>query len=63
MFHPVTDALYITDHGPNDNDEVNRIEMGRNYGWPSVRGFCDNDVLSSEQAFCSANSVAEPLAA
>ena len=63
VFHPVTGLLYSTEHGPQDNDEVNRIQMGRNYGWPSVRGFCDNDVLSGEQAFCQANNIAEPLAA
>ncbi len=63
VFHPVTRMLYSTEHGPLDNDEVNRIEMGRNYGWPDVRGFCDNDVLPGEQAFCQANNVVEPLRA
>ena len=62
VFHPVTRLLYSTEHGPQDNDEVNQILAGRNYGWPDVRGFCDNDVLSTEQAFCLANNVAEPLA-
>lgn len=51
-------ALYSTEHGPGDNDEVNRIEAGRNYGWPNVRGRCD----SGETAFCQANNVMEPLA-
>src|SRR5215212_8570266 len=37
-------TLYETEHGPNDNDEVNRIESGRNYGWPEVHGRCDNDI-------------------
>jgi glucose/arabinose dehydrogenase len=55
-------SLYITEHGPSDNDEVNRIEAGRNYGWPAVRGRCDGDAGSAEVAFCSANSVAEPMA-
>jgi glucose/arabinose dehydrogenase len=55
-------ALYITEHGPSDNDEVNRIEAGRNYGWPAVHGRCDGDIGSAETAFCSANAVAEPLA-
>lgn len=61
-FQPGTGQLYITEHGPDDNDEVNRIEAGRNYGWPNVRGFCDGDV-PGEQAFCQANHVAEPVAA
>lgn len=55
-------ALYITEHGSSDNDEVNRIESGRNYGWPMVRGRCDGDAGAAEVSFCSANSVAEPLA-
>jgi glucose/arabinose dehydrogenase len=55
-------SLYITEHGPSDNDEVNRIEAGRNYGWPSVHGRCDGDIGGAELSFCSANAVAEPLA-
>jgi glucose/arabinose dehydrogenase len=62
VFQPVTGVLYETEHGPSDNDEVNRVVAGRNYGWPDVHGFCDNrDGLSGETAFCTANSVAEPL--
>lgn len=59
-FHPESGAFFVTEHGPADNDEVNRIEAGRNYGWPNVRGFCDR---AEEQDFCQRNSVAEPLAA
>ncbi len=55
-------SLYVTEHGPSDNDEVNRIEAGRNYGWPTVHGKCDGDIGMAELSFCSANSVAEPLA-
>lgn len=55
-------ALYATEHGPSDNDEVNRIEGGRNYGWPDVRGMCDGDAGPNERAFCTANNVVEPLA-
>ena len=63
VFHPATGLLYSTEHGPLDNDEVNLILPGRNYGWPGARGFCDNDVLSGETAFCTSNNVVEPLAA
>ena len=61
VFHPTTGVLYSTEHGPGDNDEVNVILAGRNYGWPTVHGLCDDDI-GSERAFCQANNVAEPLA-
>jgi glucose/arabinose dehydrogenase len=62
VFHPVTGVLYETEHGPGDNDEVNIIRSGGNYGWPDVHGFCDDDV-GSERGFCQRNNVIEPLVA
>ncbi len=50
--------MYSSEHGPNNDDELNLIEMGRNYGWPDVHGFCD---LASEYDFCYENQVKEPL--
>ncbi len=52
--------LYSSEHGPNSDDEINIIEKGRNYGWPNVLGFCD---AGTEQTFCTANNVREPLKA
>ena len=60
VFQPGTGVLYSAEHGPNSDDEVNRIERGRNYGWPEVAGFCDN---AQELRFCAANNVVEPLQA
>lgn len=37
-WHPVTGDLWATEHGATGNDEVNRIEGGRNYGWPEIEG-------------------------
>jgi aldose sugar dehydrogenase len=34
--HPVTGELWETEHGPRGGDELNRIEPGRNYGWPVI---------------------------
>lgn len=32
--HPVTGELWASEHGPQGGDEVNRVQGGRNYGWP-----------------------------
>jgi glucose/arabinose dehydrogenase len=32
-FDPSTGIIWETDNGPSCNDEINRIEPGRNYGW------------------------------
>jgi glucose/arabinose dehydrogenase len=60
VFHPSTGVLYETEHGPSDNDEINIIRRGGNYGWPNVHGRCDDD-NSGERAFCKAHDVIEPL--
>lgn len=49
-FHPETNALWSTEHGPSEEqgccmDEVNRIEAGGNYGWPIIRGSEEQDGL------------------
>lgn len=35
-FHPVTGDLWETEFGPRGGDELNRIEAGKNYGWPTI---------------------------
>jgi glucose/arabinose dehydrogenase len=30
--------LWATEHGPRGHDEINRIEPGKNYGWPAIQG-------------------------
>jgi PQQ-dependent dehydrogenase (s-GDH family) len=34
--------LYASEHGQDTDDEVNRIEAGRNYGWPLIAGYKDD---------------------
>jgi glucose/arabinose dehydrogenase len=34
--------LYGSDHGPTANDEINLIQAGKNYGWPTCIGRCGN---------------------
>ncbi len=35
-FDRVSGGLYEAEHGPLGGDEVNRIEAGKNYGWPTI---------------------------
>ena len=35
---PGTGEVYTAEHGPSNNDEVNRIEAGANYGWDPAQG-------------------------
>lgn len=56
----VGDRIYLSDHGPASDDEVNLILKGRNYGWPNVMGWCDDP---DEQQFCQEHQVVEPMAA
>jgi glucose/arabinose dehydrogenase len=40
-FHAHTGHLWETENGPADNDEINRVVAGGNYGWPTVRGIAN----------------------
>lgn len=51
--------FYSSEHGPANDDELNILEKGRNYGWPDVHGYCD----AHEQAFCNDSNVVEPIMA
>ena len=41
-FHPVTHKPYVSEHGPDRNDEINRLLAGKNYGWPVVSGVAND---------------------
>jgi glucose/arabinose dehydrogenase len=34
--HPETGDIWVTEHGPQGGDELNRILPGLNYGWPVI---------------------------
>lgn len=36
-FEPGTGAVFEVEHGENDDDEINLLRPGANYGWPIVR--------------------------
>jgi PQQ-dependent dehydrogenase (s-GDH family) len=54
----VGNRLFSSEHGPSSDDEINIIEKGRNYGWPTVKGKCNE---TGESAFCNQNNVAESI--
>jgi PQQ-dependent dehydrogenase (s-GDH family) len=65
-----TDILYSSEHGPFSDDEINVIQVGRNYGWPQVAGYCDGNyngmtiggfAVINEQNNCAALNAKEPL--
>jgi PQQ-dependent dehydrogenase (s-GDH family) len=47
--------LYSDEHGPNTDDEVNRIVAGDNYGWPRVAGFLDDQAYD----YCNWSAAAD----
>ena len=49
-----TGRLFSSEQGPKSDDELNRIEAGKNYGWPHVAGFKD------DKAYVYANWSAAP---
>ena len=34
--HPETGDVWLTEHGPQGGDELNRVQAGKNYGWPVI---------------------------
>ena len=62
--------LYSSEHGPYSDDEINIIEASRNYGWPQVSGFCDDNyngrtiggfAVADESNNCAALNAKEPI--
>ncbi|MBI4338240.1 MAG: PQQ-dependent sugar dehydrogenase [Chloroflexi bacterium] len=41
-FHPQTGRPYITENGPNVDDELNLLRPGGNYGWPRFTGVAND---------------------
>lgn len=52
--------IYISEHGPNNDDEINILRKDRNYGWPIVEGYCDSP---TENNYCNSMDITEPIKA
>src|SRR5262249_1820138 len=50
-WHPVTRDLWETEHGNVGNDEVNVIDAGHNYGWPTIEGSTTRTGMETPMAF------------
>ncbi|MEV6495562.1 PQQ-dependent sugar dehydrogenase, partial [Actinoplanes sp. NPDC051633] len=55
--------MYATEFGQNRLDEVNKIEKGKNYGWPQVEGDERNDPRFQKPVVTWATSEASPSGA
>jgi glucose/arabinose dehydrogenase len=56
-FHPTTGRVYVVEHGPEVNDEINWVRPGLNYGWPCVTGNgTDYNTISS----CAGKTFTDP---
>ncbi len=42
--------LYSSEHGDKSDDEVNIIQAGRNYGWPRIAGYADNNYTTADNS-------------
>ncbi|MBR9860661.1 T9SS type A sorting domain-containing protein [bacterium] len=54
------DRIYLSEHGPNTDDEFHELFPSANYGWPNVAGFCSSP---AELSFCDTVDVTEPIIA
>ncbi len=54
------EKIYISEHGPDTDDEVNLLQKGGNYGWPNVLGYCNSE---AERDYCRDSLIIEPIVA
>lgn len=60
-FHPTSGRAFVTENGPGEDDEVNRLVPGGNYGWPVVLGVANeppyiNPIIAYSPPFAPTNA-------
>ncbi|WP_437670584.1 glucose/sorbosone family PQQ-dependent dehydrogenase [Sorangium sp. So ce131] len=53
--------LYANEHGPKSDDELNFILPGKNYGWPHVAGYQDDQAYTYDNWSASSPTPCEAL--
>jgi glucose/arabinose dehydrogenase len=43
-------TLYVSEHGPDTDDEINVLRAGENYGWPETKGSSDGEQFTDPVA-------------
>ena len=56
--HPDTGRIWSVEHGPDTDDEVNRIVAGHNYGWNPVPGYNERVPMTDRAEFPDAVAAA-----
>jgi glucose/arabinose dehydrogenase len=56
-----TGQLWAHEHGPMGGDELNRIESGRNYGWPHITYGVDYDGTPINHGLAEAEGLEQPV--
>jgi glucose/arabinose dehydrogenase len=60
-FDPATGSLWLHEHGPRGGDELNRIERGKNYGWPVMTHGIDYPGTPIGEAVRHKDGMEEPV--
>ena len=60
VWHPTEKVMWAHEHGPKGGDELNRLKVGANYGWPTITyGVNYNGTIITDQT--EAPGLEQPL--
>ncbi|WP_418501548.1 PQQ-dependent sugar dehydrogenase [Flagellimonas sp.] len=59
--HPVTGELWESELGPRGGDEVNRIEAGADYGWPTISYGLEYSGVAIGSGITQQNGMEQPV--
>lgn len=52
--------LYSAENGPAEDDEINQLLPGKNYGWPYISGYRDNKIYQYKNWSSASNCASQP---